>query len=87
MKISQPRPPCTSTGARVAIQVWHEGQLVVRSTNAPTQPLADLGVMGLSVHRAAGDAWRVFSAPGYEPDVVVQVGELESARRHICWPA
>ena len=79
-----PAPPALHKyQARVAIQVWHEGQLVVRSTNAPTQPLADLGVMGLSGHRVAGDAWRVFSAPGYEPDVVVQVGELESARRHI----
>jgi len=79
-----PAPPALHKyQARVAIQVWHEGQLVMRSTNAPIQPLADLWVMGLSGRRVAGEVWRVFSAPGYEPDVVVQVGELESARRHI----
>jgi two-component system sensor histidine kinase QseC len=68
---------------RVAIQIWHEGRLVVRSSNAPTQPLATFGALGLSHGQVAGQGWRVFTAQGREPDVLIHVGELESARRHI----
>jgi two-component system sensor histidine kinase QseC len=78
-----PLPQLHKYQARVAIQVWHEGRLVVRSTHAPTAPLGSGTTRGLSDQVVEGKAWRVLTAPGREADVVIHVGELESARRHI----
>jgi two-component system sensor histidine kinase QseC len=58
-------------------------RLVVRSTNAPEASLASGDVPGLRTSMVEGDAWRVLTTPGREPDVVIHVGELESARHHI----
>lgn len=78
-----PPPTLHRYQARVAIQVWHEGRLVVRSTNAPDAPLADGHRLGLTSQQVNGEEWRVLTAQGHEADVVIHVGELESARRHI----
>lgn len=68
---------------KVAIQVWHEGALMVRSVDAPLSPLAPPGARGLSAQQVRGQTWRVLSTPGRESDVMIHVGELQSARRHI----
>lgn len=68
---------------RVAFQVWHRGRLVARSAQAPDTPLAALQRGGLSDSHIGTQDWRVFSAPGREPDVLIQVGERGTARRHI----
>ncbi len=68
---------------KVAVQVWHEGRLVVRSVDAPSNPLAPPGVVGLSTQQVQGQVWRVLSTQGRESDVTIHVGELESARGHI----
>jgi two-component system, OmpR family, sensor histidine kinase QseC len=78
-----PPPTLHRYQTRVAIQVWHEGRLVVRSTDAPDAPLAEGIKPGLSTQMVGGQAWRVLTTPGREADVVIHVGELESARRHI----
>ena len=68
---------------RVAYQVWHKGRLTARSASAPSEPLAAGAGEGLSGSDAGGTAWRVYSVRGREDDVLIQVGEQESARRHI----
>lgn len=78
-----PPPALHKYQSRVAIQIWHEGRLVVRSTNAPAAPLASGGQPGLTSQRVDGREWRVLTAQGNEADVVIHVGELESARRHV----
>lgn len=69
--------------AQVVVQVWHAGELVVRSSNAPIWPLADLKAHGLSDRVIGAESWRVYTTGGYDYDVVIHVGELHSARRHI----
>jgi two-component system, OmpR family, sensor histidine kinase QseC len=71
---------------RAVFQVFHEGQLVLRSANAPLQPLAAQGLQappGFATSRLDGVAWRVFAARGGENDVRVFVGERIDARERI----
>lgn len=71
---------------RVTFQVWHEGRLALRSSNAPLQPMAPLDTAhrrGLHTLTIDGEAWRVFAAQGAEADVRVFVGERLNARRSI----
>ena len=81
---------------KVAFQVFHEGRLVLRSANAPLQPMAEVGRRGgrdaadrtgdgsgFRTVRIAGTDWRVFAAHGAERDVRVLVGEQVSSRRDI----
>lgn len=71
---------------RVTFQVWHEGRLVLRSSNAPEQPMAPLDAAfekGLSTRRIGGEDWRVFTAQGAERDVRVFVAEQIDSRRAI----
>jgi two-component system sensor histidine kinase QseC len=68
---------------RVAFQIWHENELVSRSLEAPTTPLAPLGQSGISDQIQAQKSWRVFATPGRESDVWVVVAELQSARDDI----
>jgi len=68
---------------RVAFQIWHEDDLVSRSFEAPTTPLAPLGKSGISDQVLAQKSWRVFATPGLESDVWVVVAELQSARDDI----
>lgn len=80
--------------SRVVVQVWHHDALVVRSATAPLQPLAPNGQRGLSEVSLEGQIWRVFSAPGRDPNVVVHVAEqadfradvLDASLRSVIWP-
>lgn len=67
---------------RVTFQVWHEGQLLTRSANAPTQPLAS-NTHGFSTVLIDGISWRVFAAQGCAHDMQVWVGERLDARSAI----
>jgi two-component system sensor histidine kinase QseC len=81
-------PPLHRYAPRVAFQVWHEGRLAMRSSNAPAQPMTARGgrhAKGFESLTIDGVAWRVFGARGAERDVQVFVGEHESARRDIVW--
>lgn len=78
-----PAPLLHEYQPQVAIQVWHEGQLVVRSANAPAQPLAPLDARGLSLQSIGARDWHVLNAQGRESDVTILVGERESAREHV----
>jgi two-component system, OmpR family, sensor histidine kinase QseC len=68
---------------RVAFQIWHENELIARSSDAPMVPLVPLGQSGISDQRQAHQSWRVFATPGRESDVWVMVAELQSARNDI----
>ena len=71
---------------RAVFQVFHEGELVLRSSQAPATPLAELGPgMGEGFHTVARDGarWRVFATRGGSPDVIVLVGERDAARQEI----
>jgi two-component system sensor histidine kinase QseC len=71
---------------RAVFQVFHEGHLVLRSADAPQQPLVAEGSTaspGFTTVTANGVVWRVFSTRGGENDVQVYVGERLDARQHI----
>jgi two-component system, OmpR family, sensor histidine kinase QseC len=71
---------------RAVFQVFHEGQLVMRSADAPQRPLVAEGATagtGFTTVMANGVGWRVFSTRGGENDVQVFVGERLDAREHI----
>lgn len=70
---------------RAVFQVFHEGQLVLRSADAPPHPLSALEAtaIGFSTVVDAGAQWRVFATHGRENDVHVIVGERMDARSHI----
>lgn len=68
---------------RVAFQVWHEGRLVLRSADAPEQPMGKTGPQfeaGFRSVRIDATDWRVFAAAGLERDVQVFVGEQDASR-------
>ncbi|MGZ8273233.1 MAG: ATP-binding protein [Burkholderiaceae bacterium] len=71
-----------------AFQVFHEGRLALRSSNAPAEPMlafagrADDGFKTIDI---AGTAWRVFATHGRERDVQVFVGEQVESRNSILW--
>lgn len=70
---------------KVAFQVFHEGRLVLRSPNAPQQPMVAGGprLQGFHDVQLAGARWRVFAARGAERDVQVFVGEQQRSRASI----
>ncbi|MCJ7800357.1 MAG: sensor histidine kinase N-terminal domain-containing protein, partial [Polaromonas sp.] len=73
---------------QVAFQVFHEGQLAMRSANAPVAPMVEAGKhfkSGFKTVQIAGRAWRVFAAHGAERDVQVYIGEQTSSRFSILW--
>lgn len=73
---------------KVAFQVFHEDRMVLRSANAPLEPmvLAEKSLKsGFETVRIAGIEWRVFSTFGAERDVKVYVGEQMSSRDAILW--
>lgn len=70
---------------KVAFQVFHEGQLVMRSSNAGTAPMS-AKARGFSTVRLGEDSeWRVFGTRGSESDVQVYVGEQTASRNSILW--
>jgi two-component system, OmpR family, sensor histidine kinase QseC len=78
---------------RVTFQVWHEGQLVLRSRQAPTAPISNRKD-GFESVQIGDERWRVFAARGAERDIQVYVAELQDARgailravlRSMLWP-
>jgi two-component system sensor histidine kinase QseC len=70
---------------KVAFQVYHEGQLVMRSQNAPLLPMAKAEPGFKSVHFPNGSDWRVFVTRGAEKDILVFVGEEVDSRNSILW--
>jgi two-component system sensor histidine kinase QseC len=68
--------------SRTAIQVWHEGRLVLRSANAPETPLATTRSGFVSI-TLGGQPWRVFTTRGAESDIQVYVAEQMDSRRAI----
>ena len=67
----------------VAFQVFHAGALVVRSANAPTEPMAPLAGGFTTVQMPHGREWRVFGSFHSARDVYVLVGEETAARGEI----
>jgi two-component system sensor histidine kinase QseC len=72
---------------KVAFQVFHEGRLALRSSNAPAEPMVAFTrrAAGYTTIDIAGTAWRVFAAHGRERDVQVFVGEQVKSRNSILW--
>lgn len=77
---------------RVAFQIVHKGEMVLRSAEAPPEPMAaDEGFHTVTI---AGTRWRVFTALGADGDEFVHVGEQVSSRtsillalmRSLLWP-
>lgn len=68
---------------RVVFQLWHEGQLLARSANAPQQPLTERRKRGFADSQVEDKAWRVFVTQGREKDVLILVGERQSVRDEI----
>lgn len=73
---------------KVAFQVFHEGRLALRSSNALAEPMLEFSrgpVEGFRTIAIGGAAWRVFAAHGRERDVQVFVGEQMESRNAILW--
>lgn len=71
---------------KVAFQVFHNGQLSLRSSNAPADALrgkAGEFRAGFQTVQVGAEDWRVFAAYGAERDVQVYVGEAAASRRSI----
>ena len=73
-------PNLSEYQTKVVLQVWHAQALLVSSATAPVQPLAPFGQRGFSDAVMDGVPWRVFSAPGRDEHVVIQVAEQVQAR-------
>ena len=69
----------------VAFQVFHEGQLVMRSANAGLLPMSPKAQGFATVRLSDGESWRVFAARGMARDVQVYVGEQTHSRNEILW--
>lgn len=70
---------------KVAFQMFHEGQLVMRSANAGLTPMSVTTSGFDTVRLEDGTQWRVFGTRGAERDVQVYVGEQTSSRSAILW--
>lgn len=69
---------------KVAFQVFHGGDLIMRSTNAGNQPLTTTA-FGFSTIRLDNEEWRIFATRGAESDIRVYVGEQTASRSAILW--
>jgi two-component system sensor histidine kinase QseC len=70
---------------QVVFQVFVEGRLITRSSNAGQQPLSDQ-VEGFStVRREDGELWRVVATHEKHHAVTVLVGEKIASRQSILW--
>ncbi|MFZ3083689.1 ATP-binding protein [Rhodoferax ferrireducens] len=69
----------------VVFQVFHEGRLVLSSTNAGTVPISRKEQGFSTVRLVDDDQWRVFATRGAEHDVQVYVGEQTESRDSILW--
>lgn len=74
--------------SKVAFQVFHEGRLMLRSTNAPLHAMIPLALglrSGFATVAIDGEQWRVFASHGAQGDVQVYVGERIDSRDSILW--
>lgn len=67
---------------KVAFQVFHDGQLMVRSSNAGHSPMSTQP-SGFSTVQLDGAPWRIFATRGTENEVQVFVGEQTDTRSAI----
>ncbi|MEY8878375.1 MAG: ATP-binding protein [Leptothrix sp. (in: b-proteobacteria)] len=67
---------------KAVFQVWYQGNLLLRSADAPFEPLAQLKP-GFSDTVVKGVQWRVYTAPAIRPDSYVIMGESHEAREQI----
>lgn len=73
---------------KVAFQVFHSGQLNMRSATAPATPMSGSDAhfdSGFRTVRIGEVDWRVFATRGVHRDVQVYVGEQLSSRDAILW--
>ena len=70
---------------RVAFQVFHEGHLVMRSSNADARPMSAKNDGFSSERFLDGTQWRVFTTRGSDNDVQVYVAEQIASRSAILW--
>lgn len=74
---------------KVAFQVFHEGQLLMRSANASAVPMSTttrgFATVRLGEPNNKDAEWRVFATRGGESDVQVYVGEQTETRNEILW--
>src|SRR5664279_558127 len=73
---------------KVAFQVFHEGRLVLRSSNASAEPMLAIDGRvedGFRTVSMGGATWRIFATHGRERDVQVYVGEQVESRDAILW--
>ena len=70
--------------SRVAFQMWHEGRLRWRSSNAPLEPMTSIS-KGFDTQTINGESWRVFATRGAKDDVQLLVGERVDARNEILY--
>ncbi len=70
---------------KVAFQVFHEGRLVMHSSNTGSTPISSQAEGFSSVQLGDDAHWRVFAARGSESDVQVYVGEQTESRDSILW--
>jgi two-component system sensor histidine kinase QseC len=68
---------------RVAFQVWHQGTLALRSTNAPAEPMSS-STHGFETRRLLGKDWRVYSTT-VNDELRIYVGERVEARNQILY--
>ena len=72
---------------KVAFQVFHEGELVMQSSNVGKTPMSALqtGFDTVTLQRGteSPETWRVYAARGFEADIQVYVGEQTDSRTHI----
>jgi two-component system sensor histidine kinase QseC len=70
---------------QVAFQVFIADQLVTRSSNAGTAPMASAETGFSTVQLSDGELWRVFATPENNRKVRVFVGEKVESRQSILW--
>lgn len=71
--------------AKTALQLWRQDQLILRSANAPLQPLAPGAGPGFHTVQIAHQAWRVFASAGAQAGEQIQVGQALAARNAVLW--
>jgi len=69
--------------SKAVFQVFHQGQLVLRSARAPQAPLLASFANGFHTVTLQGRHWRVFAAQGADPELQVLVGEPLAERLHL----
>ena len=77
--------PLHKYAPRVAFQVFHEGQLTLRSANVGDTPMSTTLRGFETVQLPDQSRWRVFATQGNEGDVQVFVGERTESRHDILW--